>query len=63
MRAGKGVLQEGMLAKLDAHHERMVARMDYQLEKMETCLGKSEATDLEANPEETRVRSLAAGSP
>jgi FtsZ-binding cell division protein ZapB len=37
MRAG----HEEMMAKLDAHHERMMA-----------CLGKMEATDLEANPEE-----------
>jgi hypothetical protein len=26
--------------------------MDSQLEKMEACIGKKEATDLEANPEE-----------
>jgi hypothetical protein len=26
--------------------------MDAQLEKMEACLGKTDATDLEANPEE-----------
>jgi hypothetical protein len=41
-----------MLAKLDAHHKRMMTRMDSKLEKMEACLGKTEATDLEANPEE-----------
>jgi hypothetical protein len=32
--------------------EKMMAKMDFQLEKMEACLGKTEATDLEANPEE-----------
>jgi hypothetical protein len=39
-------------AKVEAHHERMVAKMDIQLEKMEACLGATEAVDLEANPEE-----------
>jgi hypothetical protein len=29
-----------------------MARIDAQLEKMEACLGKTEATDLEANREE-----------
>jgi tRNA/tmRNA/rRNA uracil-C5-methylase (TrmA/RlmC/RlmD family) len=43
MRAGQELLKEEMLVKLDAHHERMMARMDSQLEK---------ATDLESNPEE-----------
>jgi hypothetical protein len=38
-----------MLAKLDAHHERMIAMMDSQLEKMVTCPQKTKATDLEAN--------------
>jgi hypothetical protein len=58
MKAGQQHLKEEMgasqemLAKLDAHHERMMARMDSQLEKMEACLGKTEATDLKANPEE-----------
>jgi hypothetical protein len=51
-RAGQELLKEEMLAKLDAHHERMMARMDSQLEKMEACLEKTEAMDLEANPEE-----------
>jgi hypothetical protein len=39
-----------MLAKLDAHHERMMARMDSQVEKMEACLGKARAKNLEASP-------------
>jgi hypothetical protein len=38
-----------MLAKIDARHERMMVRMDSQLE---SCLEKTEAMDLEANPEE-----------
>jgi hypothetical protein len=47
-----------MMAKLDAHHKKMMARMDSQLEKMDTTIleanrEKMEATDLEANPEET----------
>jgi hypothetical protein len=46
------------LVKLVVHHERMMARMDSQLEKMEACLGKREATDLEANPEQSPRRSM-----
>jgi hypothetical protein len=38
---------EEMMAKLDAHHERMVA-----------CLGKTEATDLKANPEEVKPETV-----
>jgi hypothetical protein len=34
-----------MLAKFDVHHGRMMARMESQLEKMEACLGKEEATE------------------
>jgi hypothetical protein len=30
--------QDKMIAKLGAHQERMMTRMDYQLEKMEACL-------------------------
>jgi hypothetical protein len=46
-------IKEEMPAKLDAHHESMMARMNSQLMKMKACLGKTEAMDLEANPEET----------
>jgi hypothetical protein len=53
MKAGQEFLKEEMLTKLDAHHERMMAGIDSQLEEMEACLGKTEATDLMANPEET----------
>jgi hypothetical protein len=45
MKVGQEFLKEGMLTKLDTHHERMMAGMDSQLEKMEACLGKTEATD------------------
>jgi hypothetical protein len=48
MRAGQEVVKQEMLAKLDAHHERMMVRMDSWLKKMEACLGKTEAMDLEA---------------
>jgi hypothetical protein len=44
MKANRKEMRTGhkeMMAKLDAHHERMMA-----------CLGKTEATDLEANPED-----------
>jgi hypothetical protein len=33
MTASQKCLKAGMLAKLDAHHERMMARMDSQLQK------------------------------
>jgi hypothetical protein len=56
MRGGQEILKEEMLAKLDAHDERLMARMDSQLEKMEACLGKMEAADLEANPEEIEFK-------
>jgi hypothetical protein len=56
MKAKLGPHQEeirtNVIAKLDTHHERMMARMDSQLQKMETCREKTNATDLEANPEE-----------
>jgi hypothetical protein len=38
--------------KLNGRHERMMARLDSQLEKMEACLEKTQAMDLEVNPEE-----------
>jgi hypothetical protein len=50
-------LKEEMLAKLDAHHERTMVRIGSQLRKMEACLEKMEATDLQANPEETEPES------
>jgi hypothetical protein len=56
MRASQELLKEEMLAKLhvDAHHERMMARMDSQLEKMEACLEKTKATGLEADSEKIK---------
>jgi hypothetical protein len=45
------LLKEEMLAKLGVHHERLIARMVSQLEKME-------ATDLEANPEEIESKTV-----
>jgi hypothetical protein len=42
-----------MMVTMKASHERIKAPMDVSLEKTETCLEKMEATDLEANPEET----------
>jgi hypothetical protein len=53
-RAGEELLKEEILTKLDAHHERVRARMDSQLEKVETCLGKKEAMNLEASLEEIK---------
>jgi hypothetical protein len=46
-----------LMAKLDAHHERMMVRMDSQPEKMEACIEKTEATNLEANPEKLESES------
>jgi hypothetical protein len=54
MKAGQEIMKEEMLAKLDDHLERMMSRMDSQLEKMEACLGKTEAKDLEVNPDGKR---------
>jgi hypothetical protein len=51
MRADKELLKEEMPTMLGIHHERMMAMVDSQLEKIETCLGNMETTDLEANPE------------
>jgi hypothetical protein len=42
--------KENMMAKLDAHHERMMART-------KACLAKTETTDLEANQEATESES------
>jgi hypothetical protein len=42
-------MKEEILAKLDAYHERMLARMGSQLRKMEACLEK-----VKANPEEMK---------
>jgi hypothetical protein len=63
MKADHELLKEEMLAKLGAHQERMMTRMDSQLEKMEACSGKMEPMDLEANPEKKRDCSGAAGGP
>jgi hypothetical protein len=43
VRASQQHLKEEMPAKLDAHHERMMARIDSQLQEMEACLGKTKA--------------------
>jgi hypothetical protein len=44
-------MKEKMMDKLEAHHKRMMARLDSQLEKMEI-------TDLETNAEETESESV-----
>jgi hypothetical protein len=55
IRAGQELLREEMMvrleAKQDASCERMMARMDFHLGEMDACLGKMQATDLEAYPE------------
>jgi hypothetical protein len=45
-------LKRKVLVKLDAHHERIMARMDSYLEKMEVSLGKMETMDFEVNSKE-----------
>jgi hypothetical protein len=54
MRAGQELLIEKMPVKLYGCYERMMARMGSWLEKMEFCLRKTEAMDLEVNPEEMK---------
>jgi hypothetical protein len=56
MTASQELLKEEMLAKLNAHHKRVMARMDSQLEKMEAVedvfdkrFNKMDITLLEAN--------------
>jgi hypothetical protein len=39
-----------LVFRIDVSQEKLMAKMDAQLEKLEACLGKTEATDLEANP-------------
>jgi hypothetical protein len=58
MRTGQELLKEEMLAKLYAYHERMMARMDSQLEKIEAVvdvfeerLNGMDTADVEANRE------------
>jgi hypothetical protein len=48
--------QGKVMAKLDAHRERMMIKIDSQLALMEACLGKTEATGLETNPEERKSK-------
>jgi hypothetical protein len=43
------VNQGKMTAKLGAHHDTLMARMNFQLEKMESYLEKMDSTDLEVN--------------
>jgi hypothetical protein len=57
IRVGLELQKEKMLVKLDVHHERMMVKVDFQLEKMEASLEKTEATYLEANPEEIKSKS------
>jgi hypothetical protein len=45
-------MRDEMRAKLDVYHERMMARIVFQLKKIEACVEKTEAMDLEATPEE-----------
>jgi predicted glycosyltransferase len=62
MRAVQEHLKEEMMAKLNAHYERIMTRTDSQLETMEAArdiseemLNKMDSTDLEANREKSEV--------
>jgi hypothetical protein len=57
LEAGREHLKEDIMAKLDAYHERVMARMYSQLEKMKAAenvfeerLNKMDTTDFEAKP-------------
>jgi multidrug resistance efflux pump len=56
VRVSQELLKEEILARSDAHHKRMMARVLFQLEKMVACLGEMEAMDLEANSEEIKSK-------
>jgi hypothetical protein len=56
LKVGLQHLKEEMLVKLDAYHKRTMARMNFQLAKMEACPEKTEATNFKANPEEIQVK-------
>jgi hypothetical protein len=58
MKDGQEFLKEEMLAKLDVHHEKMMVRMNSQLEKMDAAvdvfeerLNRMDTTELEVNRE------------
>jgi hypothetical protein len=44
LQVGQELLKEEMLAKMEAHHERQMAKMDSRLEILEACPEKTEAT-------------------
>jgi hypothetical protein len=52
VRPDQELLKEEMLVEMETNKERVVAKMDSWLEKMEACLGKIEVMDLEINPEQ-----------
>jgi hypothetical protein len=46
-----------MMAEMRTGHEEMMAMLDDHHEMMMACLGKMEATDFKANPEEVKSES------
>jgi hypothetical protein len=60
VRVNKGLLKEEMLTKMEIHHERMMARMDSQLEETEACLGKTRGHGFGGKSRRNRVRDKAA---
>jgi hypothetical protein len=61
MDANLSKMRDKMLEKLHAHHERLMARMNFQLEKMGGLSRKDGTTDLEANPEEIESEAVHEG--
>jgi hypothetical protein len=49
-------IQEEIIAKMDAHQERMRASVNAWWKKMMACLGKTVATNLLASPEEIEFK-------
>jgi hypothetical protein len=45
-------------ARTESNHEEMIAKLDAFHERMMASLGKTEATDLEANPEEMQPEAM-----
>jgi hypothetical protein len=56
VKPGQELLKEEMLVEMETKHERVVAKMNSWLEKIEAYLGKTEAMDLETNLEQIHVR-------
>jgi hypothetical protein len=45
-------------ARIESNHEENMAKLDAHFEGMMACLGKTETSDLEANPEEMQCEAV-----